>query len=364
MLHGGRVLRFVAGTGAIFVLTLAAGLVVMSVGPAITMDWEPVVITSGSMQPTIAPGDIVLARPVDRASLAPGAIIVFDDAQRNGLVTHRVSSVNADGSLATKGDANQSPDAQSVDPAEVLGAGRLVVPEIGRPVLWFREGRWIELAALAAAVLTCLYADAIRDRRSFRPVVRRREPADGSPMTATVVHPARPERATTSTTADRVRSVLSMMAWLYLTVFVCLAMWIGVTVVAFGWSPNLTMSESMTPSVRPGDVVLTSPVGTEPLGIGFGDRLRGRERQDHPPRHRPRGRGAYRTRGDANADEDPLAVQRDQIVGAGRLLIPMVGLPAYWFRSGHMVGFAGWLAITIAALVLAPNPRRHRRSAP
>jgi signal peptidase len=169
VLHGGRVLRFVVGTGAIFVLTLAAGLAVMSVGPAITMDWEPVVITSGSMQPTITPGDIVLARPVDRASLAPGAIIVFDDAQRNGLVTHRVSSVNADGSLATKGDANQSPDARSVDPAEVLGAGRLVVPDIGRPVLWFREGRWIELAALSAAVLTCLYATRFGTDARFDP---------------------------------------------------------------------------------------------------------------------------------------------------------------------------------------------------
>jgi signal peptidase I len=182
-------------------------------------------------------------------------------------------------------------------------------------------------------------------------------------MTATVVRPARRERATTSTTADRVRSVLSMMAWLYLAVFACLAMWIGVTVVAFGWSPNLTMSESMTPSVRPGDVVLTSPVGTEPLGVGSVIVYEG---ENGKIIHRVTARedGAYRTRGDANADEDPLAVQRDQIVGAGRLLIPMVGLPAYWFRSGHMVGFAGWLAITIAALVLAPNPRRHRRSAP
>ncbi len=363
VLHGGRVLRFVAGTGAIFVLTLAGGLALMSVGPALATDWEPVVITSGSMEPTIGPGDVVLARPVDRESLAPGAIVVFDDAQRNGLVTHRVSSVNDDGSLVTKGDANQSPDGQSLHPGEVLGAGRLVVPEIGTPVLWFREGRWIELAALATAALACLYATAIRDRRTVRPVVGHHDPSDGSSMTAATVHPARRERAPTSTMADRVRSVLSMMAWLYLTVFVCLAMWIGVTVAAFGWSPNLTMSESMTPSVRPGDVVLTSPVGTEPLGIGSVIVYEG---ENGKIIHRVTAidGDAYRTRGDANADEDPLPVQPDQIVGAGRLLIPMVGLPVHWFRSGNTAGFAGWLAITVAALVLAPNPHRRKRTEP
>lgn len=183
-------------------------------------------------------------------------------------------------------------------------------------------------------------------------------------MTATLAEPRQGQNSIAVASASRrARALISMMAWLYLTVLACLGLWVTVTVVVFGWDPNLTTSGSMEPSLRPGDVVLTSPIGTEPLGVGSVVVFNG-----------PNGNvihrvtaveldGAYRTRGDANADEDPVAVQPEQVVGTGRLLVPMIGLPAYWFTEGQTLGFGGWLTLTLGALVMAPNPNRTRRRA-
>jgi signal peptidase len=152
-----------------------------------------------------------------------------------------------------------------------------------------------------------------------------------------------------------------MMAWLYLTVHVCLLLWVVATMLVFGWTANVTSSGSMAPAVRAGDVILTSPPGDEPLGVGSVIAYRA---EGSTITHRITAiedDGSYRTRGDANADEDPVAVRPDQIVGAGRLLVPIIGLPAHWFRSGDVWSLGGWLAITITALALAPTPATGRR---
>lgn len=152
-----------------FVLTLALGLTVLAIGPAIAADWEPVVITSGSMEPTIRPGDIVLSRPASGETVEVGAIVVFHDPNRQGLVTHRVDAVNPDGRLVTKGDANQSADSATVDPASVVGSGRFVVPRIGTPLLWLGQGRWAALSLLGLAAVACVWATRFGLESRFDP---------------------------------------------------------------------------------------------------------------------------------------------------------------------------------------------------
>ena len=57
-------------------------------------------IQSGSMAPTFAPGDLVVVLPPP-AEVETGMVLVMDVG--NELVTHRVVSVNADGTFATRG---------------------------------------------------------------------------------------------------------------------------------------------------------------------------------------------------------------------------------------------------------------------
>jgi signal peptidase len=90
------------------------------------------VILSGSMEPRLSPGDVVI---VDAsADVSEGDIITFDDG--NAVpTTHRVIDV-VDGAYITQGDANENPDAGAVPPDAVLGRVTLAIPLIGHVVLW------------------------------------------------------------------------------------------------------------------------------------------------------------------------------------------------------------------------------------
>lgn len=105
--------------------------------------WHPTVITGGSMMPNIQPGDIVVTKDAAGTEVVVGAVITFEDpGARAHLVTHRVVELLADGTVRTKGDANQSADSFTVRSSEVRGRAVLRIPAIGLPLLWMEQGRW------------------------------------------------------------------------------------------------------------------------------------------------------------------------------------------------------------------------------
>lgn len=125
---------------ASFYLWLVLWLVAWAAIPALAFAWQPVLITSGSMGPTISPGDIILiADPPSDELLTQGAVITYrDPGLPGGLITHRIDGVREDGLYRTRGDANGQPDSTPVAPDDVVGQGRLLVPLVGLPVLWLR----------------------------------------------------------------------------------------------------------------------------------------------------------------------------------------------------------------------------------
>jgi signal peptidase I len=135
--------------------------------------WTPVVITSGSMAPTIHPGDVLL---IERQPELIGqrAIIVFNRGPDR--VAHRVLSVEGD-SYFTKGDANPAPDADLVSPDQVLGIARLLVPAIGLPAVWLEQGNRLALGAWAVVTVAGISHMAVLARRVLRGVDRQREEA-------------------------------------------------------------------------------------------------------------------------------------------------------------------------------------------
>lgn len=102
--------------------------------------WETSVVMSGSMAPTLEPGDVVVVRPVDAAQLTPGRIVLADDPDLPGeLRMHRISAV-VDGGLRLRGDANPQPDGSLVPTSAVHGVGALRLPFLGLPVVWASQG--------------------------------------------------------------------------------------------------------------------------------------------------------------------------------------------------------------------------------
>lgn len=108
--------------------------------------WTPVVITSGSMEPALSVGDVLLIDRTPDEAISQRAIIVFG---RDGeTIAHRVFAIEG-GEYVTRGDANPTPDAGRITDQDVIGTGRLVVPVIGLPIVWLHDGARLPLAAWA-----------------------------------------------------------------------------------------------------------------------------------------------------------------------------------------------------------------------
>lgn len=76
-------------------------------------------ITSDSMYPTIKRGDATLIDTNDRWDVAEGDIVCFRVSATN--VTHRIYSVNEDGTYTTKGDANETVDPSNIKKNQIRG---------------------------------------------------------------------------------------------------------------------------------------------------------------------------------------------------------------------------------------------------
>jgi signal peptidase I len=113
---------------------------------------RPLVVKSGSMEPTIHTGAMVLVREIPASEIRVGDVVAVERADHT-RVTHRVVSVEHQGftaSLVLKGDANEDPD---TDPVVVARAGRMVgtLPVLGR------VGGFLS-SARGGFVLGCLFA--------------------------------------------------------------------------------------------------------------------------------------------------------------------------------------------------------------
>jgi signal peptidase len=91
--------------------------------------YEPVY--TGSMEPAIPVGSIVVIKPANPDTLKIGDIICFKiEAEQPTTVTHRIIGITNEG-FKTKGDANEDPDQWIVKKENVIGKVIAVIPLIG-----------------------------------------------------------------------------------------------------------------------------------------------------------------------------------------------------------------------------------------
>lgn len=122
----------------------------------------PLVIVSGSMEPTLEVGDVVLVKlgvPVD---LPVGSVVAF--RLNSTIVVHRLVGLEGE-KLVTKGDSNPEPDPFPVYRESLVGIVVGVIPKVGLLALALRGGlKPFEL--LPVATTSVLLATlAIRRRR-------------------------------------------------------------------------------------------------------------------------------------------------------------------------------------------------------
>jgi signal peptidase I len=116
-------------TGIVIVLLLAAVLIFF----APRFGWQVDTVLSGSMEPAIPTGSILVSRTVASDSIIVGDIITFSGSGRDRFITHRVTAIDRTNGIVftTKGDANNAEDPYPVPAENVEGKVLVHIPFLG-----------------------------------------------------------------------------------------------------------------------------------------------------------------------------------------------------------------------------------------
>lgn len=135
-----KILRVVYYVSLVLIVSIAI-LFTISVLP-IPGNYKVLVVESGSMEPAIKVGSIVVIRP--EKEYKTGDIITFIDPSQKSKVptTHRIYEieiVSGEIRYVTKGDANNTPDTKSVRKRDILGKVLVSIPYLGYGVAFAKK---------------------------------------------------------------------------------------------------------------------------------------------------------------------------------------------------------------------------------
>lgn len=122
-----KIIMEVISWGLLIVLAITIGLRATS-SYSIFDKYRSFLVQSGSMEPSIMTGDIIIIEKLDRYQ--KNDVITFENQQQR-RVTHRVVDIQNNQYLTTKGDANRSRDNEKITIDQVLGKVVLVIPKLG-----------------------------------------------------------------------------------------------------------------------------------------------------------------------------------------------------------------------------------------
>ena len=118
-------------------------------------------VISGSMEPTLKVGDLVIVKEYDPRkaaydstypALKTGDIIVYESETGRSLIIHRIIDLPEDGSIITRGDANNAEDAP-VTPDRVRGTFIKNISGIGSVILALKQPVCVVCLILMAILL-------------------------------------------------------------------------------------------------------------------------------------------------------------------------------------------------------------------
>ena len=157
----------------ILLLVLALGAITIAVPAAV--GGMPLSVLTGSMRPTYPPGTLVVIKPAAPEEIGVGDVITFQiESGKPAVATHRVIARSTDSGtgevrFTTQGDANNTPDPEQVQTAQIRGKVWYAIPYLG----WANQAidggtRSWAVPALAGALF--LYAawtvgSGLRERR-------------------------------------------------------------------------------------------------------------------------------------------------------------------------------------------------------
>jgi signal peptidase len=149
-------------------LVAATGLALAITVPPL-FGWHSLIVLSGSMEPTLMTGGMVVDEVITPLDARPGDIVTFKDPLRPRQLTHRLQKVTVEGDtfkMVTLGDANDVPERWSVPRDGHIGRVVAHLPKLGY-VRQALSGRYARLGALGMVLLlgATMLVDVWRPRR-------------------------------------------------------------------------------------------------------------------------------------------------------------------------------------------------------
>ncbi len=146
----------------LLVSVLLIGLVAATSAFNLPGSYKIYAVQSGSMEPTIKTGSIVIIKP--ESSYNRGDVVTFKDPQfPDATVTHRIFDVkqlNDQTVFITKGDANNAPDENPSSENQVVGREILAIPYLGYPIGFARtKNGFILLIIIPSTII--IYSELI-----------------------------------------------------------------------------------------------------------------------------------------------------------------------------------------------------------
>ena len=124
----------------VLVALLAVALLLVATRFPIPGNFQVYVVRSGSMEPSIHTGAVVVVKP--EAEYNEGEIITFSNRGEDIPTTHRIVKkevINGRSSYTTQGDANNAPDVEAVYSSRILGKVLFNIPYVGYAVAAARQ---------------------------------------------------------------------------------------------------------------------------------------------------------------------------------------------------------------------------------
>ena len=172
-----------ARTAAVLVACTLAGFAIgiaAATGGPVLFGKRSFVVLSGSMEPVLSTGDVVIEQPVAPRDVRVGDVVTFNDPDQAGRrITHRVRSVHFAGGRArfvTKGDANDTSEHWEMDAGGRLGRVAYRVPLVGYGIVRLSD----PAAKFALVMVPALLLALLELGRIWRPREREAEAVDAA----------------------------------------------------------------------------------------------------------------------------------------------------------------------------------------
>ena len=135
------------------------------IGLPMLFNYKPLVVLSGSMEPTLPTGSVIYYHPVEESDLKVGDIVTFKLKDNKTLVSHRITSIN-NGIIQTKGDANNSVDSLDLTYSSIMVVdSNIYIPYVGYFIQFVNEHLYLVAIVVTILVLEFLLSNIIDDKK-------------------------------------------------------------------------------------------------------------------------------------------------------------------------------------------------------